>query len=200
MKPYKILLPLLLLATLYACKKDRNNHNVASLSSFPLAAGDIWNYQLYDSINNTTQNATFKITGSVGLNGPIVYLTQTIINNVVVDSGTIEQSGDTIFYQPNGQGLFSNLTLLVPMQANQWWHTQYTADSVYVVAANFNYSVAGNNYDSVFEVGRTEIVPDLYIHQDVYIAQHVGIIQVALNQGSWIQVRKSIKLVSYSLH
>ena len=199
MRLFKLLLPLVLLAAL-CCKKETNPANTPSLSDFPLATGDTWNYQVFDSINNITQNATFKITGSYTINGPTVYTTQTVINGNIVDSGVIVHSGDSVMYQPNGQGLFSNLTLLFPLTANNKWHTEYYGDSVFVIAANINFTVLTNNYDSVYNIGRIQSVPDLYIHQNLYIAPHIGIVQETLEVDPWIPVHKTLKLVSYTLH
>ena len=196
-KPILSLFILIFIA--YGCKKEIN-HNVNSLSNFPLATGDIWTYQVNDSINHTTQMATFKITGTTVFGGVVSYSTQTIINGTVVDSGQITNSGDSIMYQPNGQGLFSNLTLLFPLAQNNNWHTEYSGDSVFVLAANINFSVLGTNFDSVYNVGRIQLVPDLYIQQNLYIAPHVGIIQQTLETGTWIPEHKTIKLVSYNLH
>ena len=197
MRKLTLLLPILLMIA-YGCKKEKTG-NVDSLSNFPLATGDVWNYQVYDSIHNTTQMATFKITGTTVFGGIVTYSTQTTINGTIVDSGQIINSGDTIMYQPNGQSLFSNLTLLFPLAQNSTWHTDFYGDSVFVLAANINYSVLGNNYDSVYNVGRIQSVPDLYIHQNLYIAPHVGIIQETLDVAPWIPVHKTIKLVSYTL-
>jgi hypothetical protein len=198
MRKLILLLPVLVIIV-YGCKKERTG-NVDSLSNFPLATGDVWTYQVDDSINHTTQTATFKITASTVFGGMLTFNTQTIINGVVVDSGLIVNSGDTVMYQPNGQSLFSNLTLLFPLSANSKWHTEYYGDSAFVIAANINLSVAGNNYDSVCNVGRIQSVPDLYIHQNLYIAPHVGIIQETLDVAPWIPVHKTIKLISYNLH
>ena len=200
MKILKSFLPLILLIA-FCCKKEHNTVNVPSLTDFPLAAGDTWNYQLYDSINNVTENATFKITGSYALNGPgIYYITQTVVNGVMVDSGQIISRNDSVIYQPNGQGLFSNLTLLFPLSPNKKWHTEYSGDSVFVLASNINYTVLSSTYDSVYNVGRIQSVPDLYIHQNVYIAPHIGIVRQTLDEGTWIPVHKTIKLVSYNLY
>jgi len=200
MKKLTLLLPILLLIA-FSCKKENSLQNVASLSDFPLANGDVWTYQVYDSIQNTTQTATFKITGNYSINGGgIYYTTQTVINGIVVDSGLIISSKDSVIYQPNGQGLFSTLTLLLPLTPNNRWHTQYYRDSVFVLAANINYTVLSNTYDSVYNVGRVQSVPDLYIHQNLYIAPHVGIVQETLEVSPWIPIHKTLKLVSYNLH
>jgi hypothetical protein len=203
MKNIKFLIPLAFLFIL-ACKKEHNTYNVASLSDFPLATGNTWTYQVDDSINHTTQTATFKITGAYLASGiPISvmhYTTQTTINNLVTDSGEILTCNDTVMYRPNGQSLFSNLTLVLPLTANSNWHTEYYGDSVFVVAANQVLTVAGNTYDSVFNVDRIQIVPDLYIRQNVFIAPHVGIIQQSLSMGSWIPTNKALRLISYQLH
>jgi hypothetical protein len=198
MKKIILLLPVLILLA-YGCKKEKSA-NTDSLSNFPLATGDTWVYQVNDSTHQTTQMATFKITGSAVFGGVVSYSTQTTINGTVVDSGLIINSGDSVMYQPNGQGLFSNLTLLFPLAVNNTWHTQYSGDSVFVLAGNINLTVLGNNYDSVYNVGRVQSVPDLYIHQNLYIAPHVGIIQETLDVAPWIPVHKTIKLVSYNLH
>ncbi len=198
MRKLILLLPVLILIA-YGCKKEKNG-NVDSLSNYPLATGDIWTYQIDDSINHTTQMATFKITGSTVFGGVVSYSTQTTINGTIVDSGQIINSGDSVIYQPNGQSLFSNITLLFPLAQNNNWHTEYFGDSVFVLAANINFSVLGTNYDSVYNVGRIQSVPDLYIHQNLYIAPHVGIIQETLEVDPWIPVHKTIKLVSYNLH
>ena len=199
MKRIALLLPVLMLFV-FACKKEKTN-NTTGLSDFPLAVNNTWTYLVYDSIHQTSQTAIFKITGLNVANGGIkTYTTTTTTNGIVVDSGLIINSGDTVLYQANGQGLFSNLTLLFPLTANNYWHTQYYSDSVFVAATNLNLSVLDNNYSNVFQVNRIESIPDLYIGQDVYIAPHVGIIQQNLSQGSWILVHKSLQLVSYSLH
>ena len=184
----------------FGCKKDHNVMNQASLSDFPLATGDSWTYRIDDSINHTTQNAVFTITGSYTLNGPTFYTTQTVIGGVVVDSGGIISSHDSVIYQPNGQGLFSDVTLLLPLTPNSNWHTRYYGDSVFVLAADISFSVLGNAYDSVYNIGRIQSVPDLYIHQNLYIAPHVGIIQETIEISPWIPVNKTIRLVSYHLH
>ena len=203
MRKTKPLLPILLLI-IFACKKEHNLNNVASFTNFPLAVGDIWNYQVFDSINNTTQNAVFKITGFYISSGVPVnithYQTQTIINNVITDSGEIVTAGDTVMYKPTGQGLFSNLTLLLPMSPNSNWHTEYYGDSVFVTGANESVAVLGTTYDSLYNVGRIQSVPDLYIYQNLYIAPHIGIVQETLDIAPWIPVHKTIKLVSYQLH
>lgn len=203
MKFIKLLAPVLMLVFL-CCKKESGTSNTVSLSDFPLAVGDTWTYQVFDSINNNTNNAVFTITGVHMLSGVPVnilnYTTQTVINGTVVDSGSIISYNDSVIYQPNGQGLFSNLTLLFPLTPNNKWHTQYNSDSVSVLASNISFMVLNNNYDSVYNVGRIESVPDLYIHQNLYIAPHIGIIQEALWEGSWVPVHKTLKLVSYTLH
>lgn len=203
MKNIKFLIPVVLLFVL-ACKKDHQVNNVASLSDFPLAIGNTWTYQVNDSINNTTQTAIFKITGGYYASGiPISimhYTTQTIINGVLADSGEILTCNDSVMYRPSGQGLFSNLTLLLPLAPNSNWHTEYYGDSVFVIAANQYLTVLGNNYDSVYNVGRLQVEPDLYIQQNLFIAPHVGIVQQTLNMGTWIPSRKSLKLMSYQLH
>ena len=199
MKRIALLLPVLMLFV-FACKKEKTN-NTTGLSDFPLAVNNTWTYLVYDSIQQTSQTAVFKITGMYATNGgAVTYTTTTTTNGTVIDSGLIINSGDTLLYQANGQGLFSNLTLLFPLTVNNYWHTQYYSDSVFVAAANLNLSVLSNNYSNVFLVNRIESVPDLYIRQDVYIAPHVGIIQQNFNQGSWFLVNKSLRLVSYSLH
>ena len=205
MKNLKFLLPLLLLIA-FACRKEHNTNvnNVPSLTDFPLADGDIWTYQVDDSINNTTQTATFKITGSYPEGSiPLFkmhYTTQTVINGVVVDSGEIQTCNDTVSYKANGQSLFSNLTLLLPLNQNGKWHTSYYGDSVFVIAANVSLNVLGTSYDSLYNVGRIESVPDLYIHQNLYIAPHIGIVQEVLDVAPWIPVHKKVRLVSYQLH
>jgi hypothetical protein len=181
------------------CKKQHPAPNTPSLSDFPLKTGDTWTYSIDDSINHTTQTAIFTITGSYTINGPVYYTTQTVINGIVVDSGSIIATSDSVIYQPNGEGLFSSLTLLFPMAPNSYWHTRYTGDSVFVSAANISFNLMGITYDSVYNVGRVESVPDLYIHQNLYIAPHVGIIQETLDVQPWIPVHKTLKLISYQL-
>jgi hypothetical protein len=203
MKSLKLILPVALLLA-FACRKEHNVNNVASLTDFPLATGDTWNYQVDDSINHTTQTAVFKITGGYLAGGIPVsvmhYTTQTIINGVVTDSGEILTCNDTVMYRPSGQGLFSNLTLLLPLTPNSYWHTGYFGDSVFVISANQYLTVSGNNYDSVYNIGRLQVVPDLYIQQNLFIAPHVGIVQQNLSMGSWIPVHKALRLMSYQLH
>jgi hypothetical protein len=199
MKYLKILIPLVVIIA-FGCKKNGGPTNVASLSDFPLANGDTWTYQVDDSVNHSTQSATFTITGKYNLSGAAYYNTQTIINGTIVDSGQIITWNDSVIYQPNGTGLFSNLILLFPIVPNHWWHTQYWGDSVFVIGYNNSVTVLGNTYDSVYNVGRIQSVPDLYIHQNLYIAPHVGIVQGTLDVAPWIPVHKTVKLVSYSLH
>ncbi len=203
MKKLKWLLPLLLLIA-FACRKEHTVNNVASLSDFPLAIGDTWTYRVDDSINNTTQTATFKITGGYPSGGiPLFvmhYVTQTVINGVIVDSGEIQTCNDTVSYKPNGQSLFSTLTLVLPISPNSNFHTSYYGDSVFVLGANLSLNVLGTTYDSLYNVGRIQSVPDLYIHQNIYIAPHIGIVQQVLDVAPWIPVHKTIRLVSYQLH
>ena len=199
MKKIALLLPALMLLV-FACKKEKTT-NTTGLSDFPLAVNNTWTYQVYDSIHQTSQTAVFKITGVYAINGgPLTYTTTTTTDGVVTDSGVITSSNDTIYYQPNGQGLFSNLTLLFPLSPNNYWHTQYYSDSVFVMATDLNLSVLNNNYSHVYQVGRFLSMPDLYINQNLYIAPHVGIIQQSISVGTWIPLNKSMKLVSYSLH
>jgi hypothetical protein len=189
-----------LLVLVYSCHKNTGS-SLVDISGFPLKAGDSWTYQVFDSIHNVTDTAVFSITGSYTLNGgPVYHTTQTNISGVIVDSGLIIQSADSIIYQPAGNGLFSDLTLLFPLAQGSKWHTRFYGDSVYVIATNLNRSVLGSNYDSICNVGRIRSVPDLYINQSVYIAPGVGIIEESYYMMGWVPQHKTIRLISYSIH
>ncbi len=189
-----------LLIIISACHKHDTNSYV-DLSSYPLKSGDNWTYQVFDSINNVTDTALFSITGSYTLNGgPIYYTTTTVISGTVVDSGLIVLSGDSVMYQPSGNGLFSDLTLLFPLSQGSKWHTRYYGDSVSVNAVNLNRTVLGTTYDSVYNIVRVQSVPDLYIHQTIYIAADIGIIEATCDIMPWIPQHKTIRLIKYSIH
>jgi hypothetical protein len=187
------------LMVLNACHKNTGS-SLVDISGFPLRAGDSWTYQVFDSINNTTDTAVFSITGSYTLNGgPVYFTTQTNISGVIVDSGLIIHSADSIIYQPAGVGLFSSITLLFPLAQGSHWHTRLFGDSVYVAATNLNLTVLNNNYDSVCNVRRTFMAVDLYINQNIYIAPGVGIIKQEYYMMGWIAQHKTLRLISYSL-
>lgn len=187
------------LLLLCACHKNTGNSFVG-ITDFPVKTGDSWTYQVFDSIHNTTDTAVFSITGSYTLNGgPVYFTTQTNISGVIVDSGRIIHSADSIIYQPDGVGLFSNITLLFPLAQGSHWHTQLFGDSVYVAGTNLNLTVLNNNYDSVCNVKRTFMAVDLYIDQNIYIAPRVGIIKQEYYMMGWIPQHKTLRLISYSL-
>lgn len=200
MKRALIFIPVILIL-IFACKKNHPTGGFVDISGFPLKAGDTWTYQLFDSINNITDTAVFTITSSYSQGSSVYFNTQTIIAGNVTDSGQIINTGDSVIYQPgNGNGLFSTITLLFPMAQGSKWHTRYYGDSVFVIAANLTHSEFRTTYDSVYYVNRIESVPDLYIHQYIYLAPGVGIIEETLEMAPWIPVHKTLRLISYQIH
>ena len=200
-KTKSILLVLVaIIMLLSACHKNTGS-SLVDISGFPLKTGDSWTYQVFDSINNTTDTAVFTITGSYGLNGgSVYYTTQTNISGVIVDSGQIIHSADSVMYQPAGTGLFSDIILLFPLAQGSQWQTSRYGETVSVTATNLNLTVLSHSYDSVCSVHRTFMAVDIYIDQTVLVAPRVGIVKQEYYMNGWIAQHKTLRLVSYSLH
>ena len=94
----KKLIPILLLLA-FACKKYETQTNAQTINAITLKVGDSWSYQVTNYPATQTDTAVFTIIAQTSdtaahiAGSDTIFKTQTTINGIVVDSGTITQIG-----------------------------------------------------------------------------------------------------------
>ena len=199
----KKLIPFLtLLILISACRKTQTRHYTPlNMSDYPVNIGNIWTYQVWDSVTNVTDTVVFKITAKTVVNADTsIYNYQTSANSAVVDSGTITQSLTAYSYSSyTGNGIFQWLRLTFPINITGA-QVLFPQDTIYGIAVLNSFAVLGNTYTNVYQLQRSLSVPDLYIQANIYEVPGIGIIQETLDISPWIPQHKVIRLISYYVH
>lgn len=180
MKKLSPLLLLLLLA--FACKKTNNIPSV-QISQMPLKGGDSWSYAVTNYPATQTDTAVYQIAqASSVFGGTVTYYTTTSIKGVVVDSGSINVTNNTITYIGDdgvqtyaGSGLFDNWVLTFPLSSSSLWAG--TGANIKVTASGQNLTVGGNNYTNVYTMVRTSITPGGMVTDTLLISPGIGIVK-----------------------
>jgi hypothetical protein len=201
MESVKFSVALIFVFSIICCKKPMNNPGL-SLQNFPLAIGDKWVYQVIDSsgaspsIDTETIIVTFKNTYP---NDSVVYFTQTTLNNIAVDSGTIIASNNFLSYRYTNfyYSLFNDLEILFPLALNETW----LGNNFKVSGANISINTLGNTYTNVYQIN--ENASGFYgpVFDVVDICPNVGIVYQSLSYTmTYGTKRTSARLINYSLH
>ena len=199
--PVPFFILLLLIASCHKTQQQQHFTTV-NMSDYPVNTGNTWTYQVWDSINNITDTAVFKITTKTVLNADTsIYNFQTTVNGVAVDSGTITQSLTAFTYLSlTSNTLFESLRLAFPINANSHWQGHIPGDTLNVISGSANFTVLGNTYSNVCSFHRSLIIPDYYVQATAYLAPGVGIVQETIDIEPWIRQYKTIRLISYYVH
>ena len=193
----KKLIPILLLLA-FACKKYETQTNAQTINAITLKVGDSWSYQVTNYPATQTDTAVFTIIAQTSdtaahiAGSDTIFKTQTTINGIVVDSGTITQIGMwcslcnytpiTITYHGDngiqtfaGSGLFDTWELDFPMSSPTTFKS--STQTATVTAAGQTLSIGGHTYTNVYTLTRTLITPGGLITDTILIAPTIGIIK-----------------------
>jgi hypothetical protein len=199
-KYYYVLL--ILLTVISACKKD-NNPQTFTESSYPLAVGNWWQYQLTSAIFNTD---TFILRVDSILNaGPYTkYVCNYVEGNTLTPAGYFLLSDTSMYFiQPYGYfTAFPSFELKFPVAAGQYWQGSFPGDSIIVTSVVNSYSTYGHTYGPCYYTKEAYDLPHNFKVSNMILTPKVGLIEGAINFSSdtaGVQIQQSINLINYHI-
>jgi hypothetical protein len=193
----------ILLLSNYGCKKS--TESIFSSSSYPLAVGNWWQYQLTAQGN---QDDTFKLsvvsvfnvgayvqyncnlTGSSG-SGPVGYFLQSDTSMSFVNI-------------PNSYFVaFPSFHLKFPVAAGQYWQGAFPGDSIMVDGVANSEGYYGHTYGPCYLTNESYDLPHNFKVQNMVLTPKVGLVHQSITFNSdtaGVQIQQSISLLNYSVH
>lgn len=203
MKRYScVLFIIALLFTLPCCKKD-NGPDAFTESSYPLALGNWWQYQLTSAVFNPD---TFILrVDSITTVGPYTqYICNYVSNGTLTPAGYFLQSDTSMsFVQPYGYFTsFPSFHLKFPVQTGQYWPGAFPGDSILVDAVVASEGYYGHTYAPCYLTNESYDLPHNFKVESMTLTPKVGLVHQTINFQSdtaGVQIQQSIDLINYHI-
>ncbi|MGH2564978.1 MAG: hypothetical protein ACRDE5_10715 [Ginsengibacter sp.] len=187
------------------CTKDNNNKETADV--FPDKPGDMWIYNVVDTLVNGSSYSVSQyymnvnITGSVVLPGDITATVWVYNYNNNTDTNYVYQNGDTIkFLDKTKSSLVRQY--IIPIRLNNSWQYVPGISDVTIIEQG-NIIVNGNSFTNAFHLNGNAGMPDAIFGIDEWIENNVGIVKRYINPFGELIITKhytSWSLVSYHIN
>jgi hypothetical protein len=195
---YSIAIVLILIGS---CKKS--TENVFTSSSYPLAVGDWWQYQL-TSIGYATDTFMLSVISVSSLGPYTQYNCNFIGNGATTPAGYFLQS-DTDMYFVNSTpyadfSAFPNFQLKFPVKAGQYWPGAFPGDSTLVEAVVGSEGYYGHTYSPCYLTNESYNLPHNFKVQSMTLTPKVGLVHQSITFNSdtaGVQIQQSISLLNY---
>jgi hypothetical protein len=189
MKRLNVLMPLLLLAIIYAtsCHKDTppidKRPNIPASEYFPNTVGDKWIYNVYDSVSVKMEEVSVEITGTTILpkgEHATIWIYKYPDH---IDTNFVFQSGDTIKFVPalnlNPNDYYVSKKYILPFSIGRVWVNTFIYDTIQVIRQT-HLTISDNlKFDSVYfmiEAGQTF---NYLIYAEEYFKPTIGTAQLS---------------------
>jgi hypothetical protein len=205
MKKACFLIAIVLMVTFSCRKNDKGTvQNIFTQSSYPMAVGDWWQYQVTYYPGSYCDTLILKAI-SVSINGTKKDYTCHLINNgLIVDSGHFIQSDSGLSYSGSMRySTFGEFILKFPFVTGQKWPGVFPTDTFVDVglADSFSVSAYGPYYKPVYTLRR--VFSDLHysVIQDIFLTPNIGLVYQSIDSHSDTapDVWESINLLKYNV-
>lgn len=195
---------LILLLSLACCKRDNTpSPSIFSKTSYPLALGDWWQYQL-NSSGSYPDTFTLRV-DSVVADGPYKkFICNYVGNGAIISAGYFLQSDTSLsFVQPYGYFTsFPSFHMKFPVTTGQYWAGTFPGDSVLVVGSANSYSINGNTYKPCYYTNESYNLPHNFKRATMTLVPQVGLTSQSMDYNSdtaGIQIQQSITLINFNV-
>jgi hypothetical protein len=198
---FTILIGVVLL--LSCCKKNNNNQNTFTNSSYPLAVGNWWQYQVVDFLGGTTDTVMLSAVSVVSDGSTKDYKCNLIKNGMIIDSGHFIVSDTALAYHGShpSYSIFGYFNFKFPFTSGQKWSGTMPADTFIVAGVDKSLKILGNTYSPDYSLTRRVFVPEYSLIQIMDLTPGVGLIDQSIDiqsdTAAWEQ--EGIQLISYHL-
>jgi hypothetical protein len=206
-----IILFCIILLLAIGCRKNTGggvNNNFTKI--FPDRIGDIWVYNVADTIFTLQNIDSIKaydmivsVTGRTVLSGGIEANVWVFDTPVGIDTNYVFQSDDTINFAVNrGTGFDIIRSYVVPLQLHNSW--EYSSNSIndVTVDSQANIVVGSNQFDNAFHLSGYPGRPDQIVDVEEWIKDSVGVVKRYLNTSTTnnpVKHHTSWSIVDYRL-
>jgi hypothetical protein len=200
-----VVIVLLLLSN--ACKKD--TVNVFTSSSYPLAVGNWWQYEVYSTFYGT-DTFTMRVDSIINGSPFTKYVCNYIGNGTTTPAGYFLQSDTSMsFIQPYGYFTsFPSFYLKFPVAAGRYWQGAFPGDSILVDAVVGSEGFYSHTYGPCYLTNESYDLPHNYKVCNTALTPKIGLIHQSLNFNSdtadksssysgGVQINQSISLINY---
>jgi hypothetical protein len=206
-KAYGIILISLIL---FSCHRNESTPNIFTESSYPLAVGDWWQYQLTSC---TGGSDTFMLSVfSMTIIGPYArYQCNVILNGTIIDSGYFLQSDTSMSftntYYPY-YSVFPNFHLKFPVALGQHWAGAFPGDSILVGAVVDSLESYHHTYGPCYLTNESYDLPHNFLVEHLTLTPKIGLVSQTIdfisdtaevNGFAGVNVCQSLQLINYNL-
>ena len=192
---------LVLLATISSCKKNNSNQTFTE-SSYPLAVGNWWEYQL-TSLTFNPDTFTLRVDSMV-TDGPYTkFICNYIGNGAIIPAGYFLQSDTSLsFVQPYGYFTsFPSFHLKFPVETGQHWSGPFPGDSTLVVGVAGKCDGSyGESFGPCFSTVESYNLPHNFKVEDMLLTPKIGLVSQNIDINSdtaGIQIQQRVSLINY---
>lgn len=186
-----------------SCSRKTNNiPNIFTQTSYPMAVGNWWQYQVTDFGGGSTDTIILKAI-SLSVNGTNKNFTCYLIQNgTIVDSGHFIQSDSGLSYSGSRRySTFGEFSLKFPFITGQKWPGIFPTDTFVDVGLvdSFSVSAYGPYYKPVYTLRRAFSDPHYSLIQNIFLTPNIGLIYQTIDSHSDTapDVWESINLLNY---
>ena len=203
---YYLILFILLFAL--SCKKGNPTISSFTESSYPLAIGNWWQYQVNQTNEGGGYDTTLLNTVSTAKIGPYIKYTCNItLNGRFIDSGYFLQSDTSLSFinnlPPTYFSLFPNFHLKFPIEIGQYWQGAFSGDSIRVVGlASDCEGSYGQYFSTCFSTVESYNLLHNFKVENMLLTAKVGLVHQSIDFNSdtaqgGIQINQAVNLINY---